>query len=270
MSQYESEIALAHGWTAFDHVQEEEEEQERRGYDTPRDRSRETQELAFLGSVGILVENFAKNLDDFIGHALDEWVTPPRVAPGVVQETRTEHAEDKVPTTSCEKVRVKDDSKVVAWSWNDSFSDEDDETGLIGTQVMSSPRGVFDILHERREHVRCVLEKKPLDRYKKHNAWLKSKILCLEKQIAAMEEEDRVKECMPSSLDDEHVTLQMQIEQLLSQKSKLVYENDSLKRENARLNELLEYFFVSTSVTDQDEDGGPCPPAGTHDIGQDG
>ena len=253
MSQYD--IGMAGGWIAFDQEHSE-------CVDGTPPRIDQKQELAFLGSVGTLVENFAKNLDDFIGHALDEWSSP---SPN--SNKHREACDGGVPgyridTSATEKQECTSATK----SWNDSFSDDEEDSGWIGTKVMSPQPGggdhhhAFDLLHERKEHVRHVLEKNPLERYRKQNTWLKSKVLALEKHIAAMEKEEmertqpRDQSC---SLQEEHVTLQMQIEQLLSHKSRLVYENDSLKRENARLNELIEYFFASTNMHGgaEEEDG---------------
>lgn len=258
MSHDEGDVALASGSIAldqdrFDRVDEDA---------SPTRNTSETQELAFLGSVGFLVESFAKNLDDFIGHALDEWGSPS----GSKKTSRSkviEQATIDTPDTKHHTDRTRNECSSVAWSWNESFSDEDN--GWIGTRVMSpstSPcetegHPIFDLLRERKERVSHAMEKNPLNRYKKQNAWLKSKVLGLEKQIAAMEHEEKNKteQDLPCSLHDEHVTLQMQIEQLLSQKSRLVYENDSLKRENARLNELIEYFFASSRQMNGEEDG---------------
>ena len=52
---------------------------------------------------------------------------------------------------------------------------------------------------------------------------------------------------------DEHVTLRMQIEHLLAQKCTLGYENDSLRRENQRLCELVDYFLGSSGDGEEDE-----------------
>lgn len=278
----------------------------------PQEKSPGPQELAFLGSVGVLVENFAKNLDDFIGNALDEWNSPSAHSrPAVSQEEGLAGCEECSLTphhTSCvegtansrrcsqhdahdgdttanvhrrnknkstKKKEVRRDAKIakeptaIEWSWNDFFFEDDhEESGWIGTSVHQQSPSTDDYtirnnstggddVHQRKEHVRHALEKNPLDRYKKQNAWLKSKVLGLQKRISSMEEErlqetQEEEQCVAvHSLEDEHVTLQMQIEELLSQKSRLACENDLLKRENDRLNELIEYFFASTPITDE-------------------
>lgn len=261
MSHDEGDIAMANGWIAFDRQDhlDRVDNNASSGMDTNG-----AQELAFLGSVGILMENFAKNLDDFIGHALDEWSSPRHHKTRSNNSTKVgEEEQADTPDTRCDADKTVKECASIAWSWNESFSDDDDR-GWIGTRVMSpgqegtstggmqssatKGRPVFDMLHEQKESIRHTMKNNPLDRYKKQNAWLKSKVLGLEKQIVAMEQEEtqRTRQDLSCSLHDEHVTLQLQIEQLLSQKSRLVYENDSLKRENARLNELIAYFFASS------------------------
>lgn len=56
---------------------------------------------------------------------------------------------------------------------------------------------------------------------------------------------------------EETSTLRMQIERLLEEKGELAYQNDSLRRENERLEELVGYLLGSIpSDRDRDDDRG--------------
>ena len=73
---------------------------------------------------------------------------------------------------------------------------------------------------------------------------MRKKIATLEAQLAHQSEVGAV---VQQGRDPDEEVVTMQIEHLLAQKTKLGYENDSLKRENKRLEELVDYFLGTTS-----------------------
>ncbi len=73
---------------------------------------------------------------------------------------------------------------------------------------------------------------------------MRKKIATLEAQLVHQSEVGAV---VQQGRDPDEEVVTMQIEHLLAQKTKLGYENDSLKRENKRLEELVDYFLGTTS-----------------------
>ena len=220
-----------------------------------RQREREREELDSLlpWGLGAVIETFANTLDDIIGDAMDEWnMTPEKKANVEAPRRRT--------TGEAEETEAVDGT-TTSWSmtWNDVFgeteseAEEDDErmqpsptsTSTIEGKA-TEPRHVADIDVNGRVELDAL--QKELRRSKKQNSYLKKKISALQEQLEGVHRQDTA----PTT--DELVMLRMQIEHLLAQKSKLGYENDSLRRENERLNELVDYFLGGEATFDLELD----------------
>jgi len=204
------------------------------------------EELASLlpWGLGTVIETFANTLDEIISETMDEWNLTPEKKASVGRAGRR-----CTPEADVGVVVVDDEPPVWNISWNDIFGEADAERACPSPSSPSpSPRSTLSSAlarpatpprHQTGDGDVAALQKE-LRRSKKQNEHLKKKISGLQEQL------DRAlpREAGDGGVTaDEHVTLRMQIEHLLAQKCTLGYENDSLRRENQRLCELVDYFL---------------------------
>jgi hypothetical protein len=193
--------------------------------------------------MGSLVESLANTLDDIIGQAMEDWNGSP--SPSQSQSvTKQMSGAGQLATPElgdCSVRRENMTSSGTQWnmSWNDAFYEKDTlgDSAVCGEANPSRPDDGGDGDDRGTEALR-----KEMRRYRKQNGYLKKKVAALREELDRGRQED-VRG--GSAGADELITLRMQIEHLLAQKSKLAYENDSLQRENKRLEELVEYFLGS-------------------------
>ena len=197
--------------------------------------------------LGGVIETVATTLDDIISEAMER--RPGRTGP---EDVGVEHASPSAPpsssppsTSSTSSSTSSSSSSHALWniSWNDIFGgdtedDEDDEDDEDEQASGDLSRALQRASADGREVQKL---QKELRRYRNQNGRLKKKIAALEGELAHRPAADTRGPRPDGDAEDEVVT--MQIEHLLAQKSKLGYENDSLKRENKRLEELVDYFL---------------------------
>ena len=213
-----------------------------------RDQREEREELDAIlpWGLGAVIDTFANTLDEIISEAFD---------PGADSDNSdAEHTEKAPPVTpsTTSTLSSTSPSSSTHWniSWNDIFGDdtEEDEAEGRGEDVYSAASSSPQ--HGEEGHAEEDVQKlhRELRRYKRQNGQMKKRIAALEAQL----EQARLDDARPDT--DEVMT--MQIEHLLAQKSKLGYENDSLKRENTRLEELVDYFLGTARLIDEDDASG--------------
>lgn len=182
--------------------------------------------------LGSVIETFANTLDEIISEAME---------PRSQVEPVADDTEDEEPASSS--------STHWSISWNDIFGDDtdDDDTNGASDVVATSTR--VPRQDEDRANTQAPPQsdlhklQKELRRYKKQNGHLRRKISTLEAELErALPRHD-----VQPDADD---VMTMQIEHLLAQKSKLGYENDALKRENKRLEELVDFFLGTAGQED--------------------
>lgn len=221
-------------------------------------RSREEEELASLlpWGLGAVIETFANTLDEIICETMDEWnLTPEKKASGRAGRRCTPEAD--VDDEAVGVVDVDDEPPVWNISWNDVFGEADAERACPSPSSSSPTSTLSSALARPATPPRqqtgdgdVAALQKELRRSKKQNEHLKKKILGLQEQLDRALPRDARDGGVTA---DEHVTLRMQIEHLLAQKCTLGYENDSLRRENQRLCELVDYFLGSSGDGEEDE-----------------
>ena len=246
-------------------------------------------ELQFLGSVGRLMESVAVTLDDYIGNALEEWncdkVSSPKsrgshksskgplalVAPGKLRgnagmediqadsvsqgkkiHQKGDHLEpNPSPFPEKKKMDVSNSPDTVTSSQWADFCFDDTQTSNSDTDSENK-----DTMNDGGKTLNETNDvQNQISKLQRKVTYLKRQVQGYKNKLAS----DARGSQSAGGVDIETQMTRSQIEHLMAEKSQLIQENDVLKRENARLKELVEYFHmgmmsISNCNGEQEED----------------
>ncbi len=177
--------------------------------------------------LGGVIETVATTLDDIISDAMDRRAGRTGLEDVSVEQAAPSSSSPSLSSSSPWPISSPSSQAVWSISWNDIFGDDTEDEQV--TDLPSTPP---------RDDAEMQKLQKELRRCRNQNGRMKKKIAALEAQVAHRPDDG----AGPDPEADEEV-LTMEIRHLLAQLAKLAYENDSLKRENKRLEELVDYFF---------------------------
>ena len=242
-------------------------------------------ELQFLGSVGRLMESVAVTLDDYIGNALEEWSSDKVPSPtskacrkpskgplalqasgklcgnggmGDIQGDSASHGmgseksrdvTEAIPSPCSEKKNMdvsNSPDTVTSSQWGDFCFDDtqasSSDTDSENKHMMNDGRKTLNETNDAQSQI----------------AKLQRQVTYLKRQVQGYKNRLDVRGSQSAGgVDIETLMTRSQIEHLMTEKSQLIQENDVLKRENARLKELVEYFhmgMMSINNGEQEED----------------